>query len=254
MLNAIKKPLQITRGVSGPRLVAAEKAVKTVVNDAEEPRHEILSPYIKARHEWNERYGDYISQARHWRMMALISGLVAVIALTGLVYIRAQGKIVPYVVEVDKLGQPATVVRNRGTNTVDSRVIKAYLARFIADWRDVTIDRQVQKGAVDRVYAMLPRSSVALRKIGEFFRASNPFLRATTESVSVTLTDLLPTSDQSWQVEWQEVTRDAHGAVKSTVRMKASILVGITPPTDESLILINPVGIYIMDASWSRAL
>ena len=28
------------------------------------------SPYLSARREWNERYGDYIAQARNWRRAA----------------------------------------------------------------------------------------------------------------------------------------------------------------------------------------
>ena len=70
-----------------------------------------VNPYTEARREWNERYGDYIQQARHWRMMAIISGLAALVAVIGIAYIGAQGKIVPYVVQVDKLGEAAAVSR-----------------------------------------------------------------------------------------------------------------------------------------------
>lgn len=211
-----------------------------------------LNPYVEARREWNERYGDYIQQAQHWRTMAIISGLVAAVCAIGVVYIGAQGKIVPYVVEVDKLGESAAVARADRAAPVDSRVIKAYLARFVADWRTVTIDRQAQKVAIDRVYAMLPRGSLALQKLNDHFKGHNPFTLASKESVSVAVTNLLPISDKTWQVEWQEVTRDDRGAVQSTVRMKVSILVGITPPTEESMILMNPLGVFITDLNWSQ--
>jgi type IV secretion system protein TrbF len=211
-----------------------------------------LNPYVEARREWNERYGDYIQQAQHWRTMAIISGLVAAVCAIGVVYIGAQGKIVPYVVEVDKLGESAAVARADRAAPVDSRVIKAYLARFVADWRTVTVDRQAQKVAIDRVYAMLPRGSLALQKLNDHFKSHNPFTLASKESVSVAVTNLLPISDKTWQVEWQEVTRDDRGAVQSTVRMKASILVGITPPTEESMILMNPLGVFITDLNWSQ--
>jgi type IV secretion system protein TrbF len=211
-----------------------------------------LNPYVEARREWNERYGDYIQQAQHWRTMAIISGLVAAVCAIGVVYIGAQGKIVPYVVEVDKLGESAAVARADRAAPVDSRVIKAYLARFVADWRTVTVDRQAQKVAIDRVYAMLPRGSLALQKLNDHFKSHNPFTLASKESVYVAVTNLLPISDKTWQVEWQEVTRDDRGAVQSTVRMKASILVGITPPTEESMILMNPLGVFITDLNWSQ--
>jgi type IV secretory pathway TrbF-like protein len=210
------------------------------------------NPYVEARREWNERYGDYIQQAQHWRTMAVISGLIALVGAVGVVYIGAQGKVVPYVVEVDKLGESAAVSRADRAAPVDARVIKAYLARFVADWRAVTVDRQAQKIAIDRVYAMLPRGSIALQKLNDHFKSHNPFVRAGKESVSVAVTNLLPISERTWQVEWQEVTRDDRGAVQSTVRMKVSILVGITPPTEESMILMNPLGVYITDLNWSQ--
>lgn len=212
------------------------------------------NPYLDARREWNERYGDYIQQAQHWRLMAIVSGMVSLIAVTGVAYIGAQSKVVPYVVEVDKLGTVAAVARAEHPTEVDPRVVKAYLARFVADWRSVTVDRQAQKGAIDRVYAMLPSGSVALTKLNDYFKANNPFTVASKRSVSVAVTNLLPISERTWQIEWQEVIRDPRGDIQSNVRMKASILVGITPPSDESLMLINPLGVYITDVNWSRQL
>src|SRR5687768_1637791 len=41
--------------------------------------------YAAARQEWLERYGDYIAQARHWRLIAILALLVAAGALVGLV-------------------------------------------------------------------------------------------------------------------------------------------------------------------------
>lgn len=212
------------------------------------------SPYFEARREWNERYGGYIQQAHHWRTVAVVCGMATLIAVTGLVYIGAQNKIVPYVVEVDKLGGVAAVQRADAVNAVDSRVVKAYLARFVADWRTVSIDRQAQKGSIDRVYAMLPSGSVALSKLNDYFRTNNPFTLASKRTVSVAVTNLLPLSEQTWQVEWQEVTRDSRGDVQGNLRMKASIIVGITPSTDERLILINPLGVYVTDLNWSQQL
>jgi type IV secretion system protein VirB5 len=212
------------------------------------------NPYVEARREWNERYGDYIQQARHWRTIAIFSGLTALACAFGVVYIGAKSKVVPYVVEVDKLGEVAAIARADRASTVDPRVIKAYLARFLADWRTVTVDRQAQKGAIDRVYVMLPGGSIALTKINDHFKAHNPFVLAAKESVAVAVTNILPISDRTWQVEWQEVTRDQRGQVLSTVRMKASFMVGITPPTDESLMLVNPLGVYITDLNWSQQL
>src|SRR2546423_586010 len=55
--------------------------------------------YIAARAEWNERYGSYIAQAYAWRLTALASLGVAFLAVAGVVWIGAQNRVVPYVVE-----------------------------------------------------------------------------------------------------------------------------------------------------------
>jgi type IV secretory pathway TrbF-like protein len=51
--------------------------------------------YLAARAEWNERYGSYIQQARSWRLVALLSMSVSVIAVAGVVYIGSQSRLGP---------------------------------------------------------------------------------------------------------------------------------------------------------------
>lgn len=255
MLKSLTSPFLALRSLGTGRaakarlsqVVTATAAVALVSQDK-------LNPYVEARREWNERYSDYIKQAHHWRIVALICAVTAVISVGGVAYIGAQSKVVPYVVEVDKLGAAAAVTPADRTTTVDPRVIKAYLARFVADWRAVTVDTQAQKGAIGRVYAMLPSGSLALDKLNAFFKAHNPFALAAKRSVDVAVTNLLPISDKTWQLEWREVTRDSRGEVIGNIRMKASVIVGITPPTDERLILINPLGVYVTDLNWSQQL
>ena len=38
---------------------------------------EIHNPYLAARREWDERYGEFITRARNWRTVAMISALAA---------------------------------------------------------------------------------------------------------------------------------------------------------------------------------
>lgn len=43
------------------------------------------NPYLAARREWDERYGDLITRTRNWRLMALLSGLIGLVATGGVV-------------------------------------------------------------------------------------------------------------------------------------------------------------------------
>jgi type IV secretory pathway TrbF-like protein len=248
-IPALKVPPPPMAGVGRPSVDA-----DTAIGAADTEPRQATNPYLEARREWNERYGTYIQQAHHWRTLAFISGAIALVAVIGIAYIGAQSKVVPYVVEVDKLGQVAAVAPAERTSAVDPRVIKAYLARFVVDWRSVTVDRQAQKASIDRVYAMLPSASIAVRKLNEYYEAHNPFAAAASASIDVSITNVLQISAQTWQVEWLEVTRDSRGEVKGRARLRASFILGITPPTKENLILVNPLGIYLVDLNWSQQL
>lgn len=255
MLNPTINPPLALRAAAQAASSGAEQAAAstvTVVTVASDLARS-LDPYREARREWNERYREYVQQARQWRTVALASALVMLAAWGGVFHIGAQRRFVPYTLRVSKL-EPVDSAAPKHDAGVDPRIIKAYLARFVMDWRSVTVDRQAQKTALDRVYVMLPQGSVALSKMDEFFKARNPFNFAADGSVDVSILNVSPVSDRTWQVQWQEVTRNLLGTPQNSVRMKVSLIVGNTPPTQENLIVVNPLGVYITDLNWSRQL
>jgi type IV secretory pathway TrbF-like protein len=72
---------------------------------------EPVTPYQRAAQVWDERIGSARVQAKNWRLaffgtLALSGGLAA-----GLVWQGARGTIVPWVVQVDRLGEAQAVAR-----------------------------------------------------------------------------------------------------------------------------------------------
>jgi type IV secretory pathway TrbF-like protein len=55
-------------------------------------------------------------------------------------------------------------------------------------------------------------------------------------------------------VEWLETTRDLYGAVKATDHWKGSFTTAFSSPTEERQARINPLGIYVTHASWTKVL
>src|SRR5262249_36964816 len=98
------------------------------------------SPYLAARQEWLERYGDYIAQARAWRITAVLALIVAALACGGLVMLMRQSRVVPYVVKVDRLGAALAVERADEAARPDAAIIKAQLARWAMAVRSVYVD------------------------------------------------------------------------------------------------------------------
>jgi type IV secretion system protein VirB5 len=67
---------------------------------------------------------------------------------------------------------------------------------------------------------------------------------------------VLPTSGETYLIEWIEVTRDLQGKVLFEQRYKGafSFVVSSSSPNDERLLRLNPIGLYITQASWSKVL
>jgi type IV secretion system protein VirB5 len=67
---------------------------------------ETYNPYLAARRDWDERYGDQIRRAHNWRALAFACSVIALVATAGVVWISARSRIVPFVVVTDNLGRP----------------------------------------------------------------------------------------------------------------------------------------------------
>ena len=224
-------------------------------------RGEVENPYLAARRTWNEHVGAVVSSRQTWQVVGILSLLIVLAAVGGLIHIGSQSKFVPYVVEVDKLGQAVAVAPAQRAAAVDQRVVHASVASFVSDARLVTPDVALQRKAVFRLYSMLSANDPATAKTNEWLNGSedsSPFKRAAKETVSTEILSVIPQTPDTWQVDWMETTRDRQGVVKGLpVRMRALVTVytvATTPNTTEEQVRNNPLGIYVRDFSWSKQL
>jgi type IV secretory pathway TrbF-like protein len=210
----------------------------------------VETPYLSARREWNERYGDYIARARNWRWAAFAALAVSLVLAIGVVWEAAQSKVVPYVIEVDKLGDAVPVARADRVAPADVRILKAELASWIVDARSVSSDPLAQKSALSRVYALTAASATTF--LNDYYRQHSPFSQPRTVAVAVNA--VLPISSQTYQIQWTEDVRDLQGRDIGTTQWLASVTVAFDPPSDERGILSNPLGLYVTSISWTQHL
>jgi type IV secretion system protein TrbF len=145
------------------------------------------NPFLDTRRAWNGVWEESLSNARRWRLMALFEAGLLALALFGLIHLGSQPKAIPYVVEVNKLGEVAYSGRLEPAKA-DSNVIKASIASFISDLRMVTPDAGLQAEAVNRVYAYISKGDPALGRVNSLYGATkeaSPYVRAQDEIVSV---------------------------------------------------------------------
>lgn len=222
---------------------------------------ECENPYLSARRTWNDHVGAVVSARQSMQLVMILALLIVLAAVGGMIHLNSQSRFVPYVVEVDKLGQPLAVAPAKLASPVEPRIIHAAVASFISDARLVTPDVALQRKAVFRLYSMLSPNDPATAKSNAWLNGqeeSSPFRRATRETVSTEIFSVLPQTPDTWQVDWQETVHDRQGLAKGQpFRMRALLTVYTVPATaqtTEEQIRNNPLGIYVRDFSWSKQL
>lgn len=213
------------------------------------------SPYVAGRREWMERYGDYIKQATTWRKVAIGALAIAFVAVAGITYIGSQSRFVPYVIEVNKLGDAVATHPAMVAAQPDQRVIQAELARWVVNVRSVYVDAYAQRSMLDDAYFLVVNGGAAYTTLNDWYRDHNPFDVAKKNTVAIKIdAPPMPVSKDSWQVQWTETVRDRSGGLISSKPWSAIITIAVHSPSSQAAILQNPMGIYIQQFTWSPRL
>ena len=209
------------------------------------------TPYQKAAQAWDERIGSARVQAKNWRLMAL--GELSVIAgLAGaLVWQSARGTVVPWVVQVDRLGQAQAVAPAVADFRPTDPQIAWHLARFIEQVRSIPADPIIVRQNWLRTYDFTTdRGALALN---DYARANDPFAKVGRTQVAVEISSVIRASDDSFRVAWVERTFE-NGQLAKTERWTAILTLVVQPPRDAERLRKNPLGIFIHAINWSREL
>ncbi len=138
--------------------------------------------------------------------------------------------------------------------------MRAQLAEFINSARLVTPDVALQRKAIFRAYSMIPSGSAAQGKMNTFYNGDpnlSPFKRAAKEVVSIEIASMIPQTNKTWQIEWIESVRSRKTGqlVVKPFRMRALLTVtqrSTEGSRNEEQLRANPLGIYVVDYSWSK--
>jgi type IV secretion system protein VirB5 len=208
------------------------------------------SPYQRAQYEWDDRYARQARALASWKTAAFLLLLINGLVTASLFWLAQQSKVVPYVVEVDKLGQalafgPAAELRN-----LDQRLYRYQLSLVIHHLRTIHPDPVSQRHSLQLAYAYL--AEPATTWIGNYFRERNPF--AVTETVTAQVTSVLRLGqdDKSWQVQWYEDHYALDGRKTGRSYFQATLQVQVRPPKTTEISLMNPLGLYVTHIDWSQ--
>lgn len=212
-----------------------------------------LSPYQAARWARDRHIEELENKVRYLRALAFILVAVCAIAVHGAVTLARQSRIVPYIVEVDRLGQPLAYGRVEQMPAPDERLIRGEIARFVDAMRTVHTDPVAQNKLIDRGYAFT--RSAARTYVDAFFSAprNNPHVlsREMIRLVSVRSVRRLAGSASTWEVQWEEYEVPVRGGQATVRAWQGTLRTAVVPPKDEQELFVNPLGLYVTDLSWT---
>ena len=207
------------------------------------------TPYQRAAQAWDERIGSARVQARNWRYMAFGCLILSAGLASALVWQSARGTVVPWVVQVDNLGQAQTVAPATADYRPTDPQIAFHLGRFIEQVRAIPADAIIVRQNWLRAYEWTTDRGAAA--LNDYARANDPFAKVGRQQVAVEVSSVIRASPNSFRVAWTE-RHFENGQLSTTERWTAILTIVIQTARTAERLRANPLGIYVNAISWSR--
>jgi type IV secretion system protein TrbF len=209
------------------------------------------TPYQRAAQVWDDRIGSARVQAKNWRLMAFGSLALSAGLSAALVWQSLNGSVVPWVVQVDKLGQAQAVAPATADYHPTDPQIAFHLARFIEEVRSIPADAIIVRQNWLRAYDFTTQAGALA--LNDYARANDPFTKVGKTQIAVDVSSVIRASPDSFRVAWVQRTYQ-DGSLASTERWTAILTVVVQVPRDAEKLRANPLGIYVTAINWSKEL
>jgi type IV secretion system protein TrbF len=212
----------------------------------------VPTPWERGRAEYWNIFTNLAKSAHQWRVLAFFLLATNAVLLGAFLYRSSQSRIVPYVVQVDRLGRSEPVGRAEKGKDLDPRIFQVYLAGFIRAARTLYPEPAAQRALILDAYRLAAGS--ARDYLDRWFKSpdhdprllSQQGVTRTVESV-----DCLPFpgSPTTFKLRWVERTESRNGLPAARAAWEAFVTLGIKPSRSEDS--GNPFGIYVLGLNWT---
>src|SRR5665213_2334784 len=210
---------------------------------------EVETPYKKAQQSWDDRIGSAVVQAANWRFIAFGSLALSFVLASCAIWESSQSRVVPYVVEVDKLGAVQAVgPAIRHYNPSDAQIAH-FLGDYIYQIRSLSIDPVVVVHNWNVAWSDSTDHGKAF--LSEYARTNDPSKSINKRAVQVEVTSIVRASANAFEVKWTEKVAE-QGAAAHAEHWTAILTYVVSPPSDDVKLKANPLGVYIDGINWSR--
>jgi len=210
-------------------------------------------PYLDGRYAFERLFGDLARGRRSWQSVAFLSLVMNLVLIAGYVHLASQHKVIPYVVELDALGEMRAAGK-LSIRDVPERAIMAVLRRFVHNLRTVPTDTRllnvrlqdarthVNGRAAKTLIADLNRDRENLERMLE--RGDTRYVTEISSVLKV------PGDGILYRVSWRELNKT--GYEERTSSHEGHFQIRVESADDEEALKGNPLGIYIMDYSMTE--
>lgn len=191
--------------------------------------------------------GQVMKENRILKFVAVVSVLAFFLSIGITLYAVAQPDSIPVLVTMNDFGETQYIGpvsrRNYQNFNVPEVAVQALVKEFVSLTNTLSTDRTVMKKAVAKTYHLL--TSTTASKYSTLVKENNPFKEFGNRTKEVLFqTEPLKVSQDTYQVDYQVITRQLSGQLMANESYRAVITVKMMQPSEED-IKDNPLGIYI---------
>jgi len=204
-----------------------------------------LTPYQKAKQEWDSRIGNARVQAKNWRLLAIFSLLISGLLLAVLLIILATRRDHLYVAEITKEGRVINVAPLLVRYQPTAAQKEYFLAHFIQLTRSIPLDPVLAKKNWLTAYNFLSKRGA--ERLNYHFKQNNPTALLGKKTVTVQISYINPITLNTMDLHWTETTVNSNGEEEAKKSYGGIFTIEIKQPAAQEEILRNPLGVYIVD-------
>lgn len=212
------------------------------------------APWIYAALHHDDRFLRMAVQVKNWRRYAFGSMALATLSVLGVIYIGSQSKIVPYIVEVDKLGRTLAVRAVGGKDAINDpkRLVFREMVEFVENCRTVTSDAGANNTLLTRAFNVLAGAAHGYVR-EELLKRGKSNDIAQSKTIAIKVQTAVPVTDTLWTVEWTETSYNLKGeAMPRPELWTANVHYEMNPGNSEDDLAHNPTGFKITGISWAK--
>jgi type IV secretory pathway TrbF-like protein len=201
------------------------------------------NPWIRGKQTYTDVYMGLASSAAQWRLSTFALLVLLMLSVIGNLTLARTVRVQPYVIQVDKHGY-AIPIKMLDASGVDQRIISSQVGTFVYYSRMRLGDREAQIVFAENSYRVVAKGSRAEKTLTDYYRAAPP--TQAKDTVQVIMDSIIPISTYVYEAQWTERSGS------DSKSYSATFTIAVSPPTDVTNLVSNPMGVYITDYSVSQ--